>query len=163
MSCHSVRRTFVVFALAGVLHLFLVSPPSASAAAPAVRTSLPAVESEVMCVTCKIPLPVAQSPQASRERAFIAGLVLRGRTLAQIKSALVREYGPAVLALPPARGFGLAVYLVPPTLLLLVLLALGLLLLRSRRRARAAAASAPPPSLSPGDSARLQADMARFD
>ena len=35
------------------------------------RTTLPAVESQVMCVTCKIPLTVAQSPQADRERAYI--------------------------------------------------------------------------------------------
>jgi cytochrome c-type biogenesis protein CcmH len=152
-------RALVAVLLAAVLHSVVASP---AAAAPAARTSLPAVEGEVMCVTCKIPLPVAQSPQASRERAFIEGLVLRGRTLAQIKGALVHEYGPAVLALPPARGFGLAVYLVPPSLLLLVLLSLALLLRRSRRRAFAASSVAPPP-LSPADAARLQADMARFD
>jgi cytochrome c-type biogenesis protein CcmH len=152
-------RALVAVLLAAALHLVVASP---AAAAPAVRTSLPAVESEVMCVTCKIPLPVAQSPQASRERAFIKGLVLQGRTLSQIKRALVREYGPAVLALPPDSGFGLAVYLVPPLLLLLVLALLALLLPRLRRRARAASALSPPP-LSPADAARLEADMARFD
>ena len=39
--------------------------------APPPRTSLPAIERQVMCVTCKIPLNVAQSPQADRERAYI--------------------------------------------------------------------------------------------
>ena len=99
-------------ALLIALALHAVVPPPARAVAA--RTTLPAVESQAMCVTCKIPLTVAQSPQADRERAFIARLIDAGLTEAQIKRALVREYGPAVLALPRAHGFGLAVYLVPP-------------------------------------------------
>src|SRR5882724_7539524 len=70
----------------------------AQAAAP--RASLPTIERQVMCVTCKIPLNVAQSPQADRERAFIQGLIDKGEDEAAIKHALVGQYGPAVLALP---------------------------------------------------------------
>ena len=66
-----------------------------------------------MCVTCKIPLNVAESPQADRERAFIRELIDEGRDEAQIKHALVGQYGTTVLALPPASGFDLTVYLVP--------------------------------------------------
>jgi cytochrome c-type biogenesis protein CcmH len=132
-----------------------------------IRTTLPAVESQVMCVTCKIPLIVAQSPQANRERAFIQSLIDQGATEAQIKRALLREYGPAVLALPPSHGFGLAAYLVPPCVVLALLVLLALLLPRWRRRTRAAlaagAASGSSPVLSPADAARLDADIARFD
>ena len=64
-------------------------------------------------MTCKIPLNVAQSPQADRERAFIQGLIDRGESEGQIKTALVGQYGPAVLGLPEAHGFDLAAYLVP--------------------------------------------------
>ena len=53
-----------------------------------------------MCVTCKIPLELAQSPQADRERALIAELIGRGYDEAQIKHELVAQYGPSVLALP---------------------------------------------------------------
>ncbi len=131
------------------------------------RTTLPAVESQVMCVTCKISLSVAQSPQADRERAYIQRLIDEGRTLPQIKSALVYQYGSAVLALPPAHGFDLGAYLVPAVAVLALLLLATLLLPRWRRRAAQAAREAeqvPPPSaLSPSDAARLQADMARFD
>ena len=66
-----------------------------------------------MCVTCKIPLNVAQSPQADRERAYIQSLIDEGHTEAQIKHALVGQYGPAVLGLPGAHGFDLTAYLVP--------------------------------------------------
>jgi cytochrome c-type biogenesis protein CcmH len=134
---------------------------------PMPRTSLPAVESQVMCVTCKIPLTVAQSPQANRERAYIQGLIAQGEDEAQIKQALVEQYGPQVLALPAAHGFDLTVYLVPLAAVVVALALLALLLPRWRRRARAgiAAASgiAASPPLDPADAARLEADRARFD
>ena len=117
-----------------------------------------------MCVTCKIPLNVAQSPQADRERAYIQGLIDQGDSEAQIKSALVGQYGPAVLGLPSTHGFDLAAYLVPLAAVLALLGALALLLPRWRRRAHAQAArEAPPRTLSPGDAARLEADLSRFD
>ncbi len=133
------------------------------------RTTLPAVESQVMCVTCKISLSVAQSPQADRERAYIQRLVDEGRTLAEVKSALVYQYGSAVLALPPSHGFDLGVYIVPAVVVLALLVAAAVLLPRWRRRARAAQAARDAEeipaqaALSSVDAARLQADMARFD
>jgi cytochrome c-type biogenesis protein CcmH len=145
------------------LHAAVAVPAAPSTG---VKTTLPAVESQAMCVTCKIPLTVAQSPQADRERAFIQRLIDAGLTEAQIRRALVREYGPAVLALPSTHGFDLAVYLVPPCVVLALLGLLALLLPRWRRRARAAAArgaSPASPVLSPSDEARLDADIARFD
>ncbi len=144
-----------------------VAPAATTAPAPGARTTLPAVESQAMCVTCKIPLTVAQSPQADRERAFIQRLIDSGLSEAQIKRALVREYGPAVLALPSTHGFDLAVYLVPPCVVLALLGLLALLLPRWRRRSGAApgaaAASHSSPGLSPSEEARLDADIARFD
>ncbi len=161
---HLAPRALVLVVLAVALHAVCASP--ALAAGPvAPRTTLPAVEGQVMCVTCKIPLLVAQSPQASRERAFIERLIVLGDTEAQIKRALVAQYGPTVLALPPAHGFDLAAYLVPLCVVLALLALLALLLPRWRRRARDAviAGDAPSPTLSPADTARLEADMARFD
>jgi cytochrome c-type biogenesis protein CcmH len=132
---------------------------------PTPKTTLPAVEAQAMCVTCKIPLQVAQSPQADRERAFIARLIAAGLTETQIKRALVREYGPAVLALPPGHGFDLAVYLVPIALVAGLLALLAVLLPRWRRRGREGFSGTPGPSptIAPADAARLEADMARFD
>jgi cytochrome c-type biogenesis protein CcmH len=141
---------------------------SAPHALPTPRTTLSAVESQVMCVTCKIPLTVAVSPQANRERAYIQQLIDRGETLPQIKRALVFQYTDAVLALPPSHGFDLGVYLVPAAVALVLLATVAVLLPRWRRRARAvqAAREAEGVSTAPldrADTARLEADMARFD
>ncbi len=138
--------------------------PAQVLGAVVIRTTLPAVEGQVMCVTCKIPLTIAVSPEATRERVFIQRLIDQGRTEAQIKRALVHEYGPAVLSLPSSHGFGLTAYLVPPLVLLATLALLALLLPRWRRRARVApAAGDASPTLTAADRARLDADMARFD
>jgi cytochrome c-type biogenesis protein CcmH/NrfF len=137
------------------------------------KTSLPAIESQVMCVTCKIPLSVAQSAQADRERAFIVSEIERGKSAGQVKQALVGQYGQQVLALPAARGFDAAAYLVPIVAAVLVLAVLALLLARWRRRGASAPASATaggkatanggPAAMSPADTARLESDLARFD
>jgi cytochrome c-type biogenesis protein CcmH/NrfF len=132
-----------------------------SAAAP--RPTLPTIERQVMCVSCKIPLNVAESQQADRERAFIQGLIDDGRSEAQIKRALVAQYGTAVLGLPAAQGFDLAAYLVPLAVVVALLALVALLLPRWRRRtSRDGAAATPSPPLDPGDAARLDADLARF-
>ncbi|MGA7705958.1 MAG: cytochrome c-type biogenesis protein CcmH [Solirubrobacteraceae bacterium] len=137
-------------------------PASAGANTPA--TSLPVIERQVMCVTCKIPLNVAESPQADRERALIRRLIAAGDSEAQVKNALVGQYGPAVLGLPASKGFDLAAYLVPVAVVLALLALLALLLPSWRRHARASAASASSaPKLSEGDAARLDADLRRFD
>ena len=100
----------------------------------------------------------------ARERAYIQGLIDQGDSEAQIKRALVGQYGPAVLALPSTHGFDLAAYLVPLAAVLLLLAVLVLLLPRWRRQAAAQAdREAPPPALSSGDAARLEADLSRFD
>jgi cytochrome c-type biogenesis protein CcmH len=137
---------------------------AASARAAEPRAGLPAIERQVMCVTCKIPLNEAQAPQAERERAFIRRLIEEGRSEAQIKDALVGQYGSTVLALPGAHGFDVAVYAVPGAVVLALLALLAVLLPSWRRRARARAASARAPGqLSATDAARLDADIARFD
>jgi len=139
--------------------------PAPSAANPRPRASLPEIEAQVMCVTCKIPLNVAQSPQADRERAYIQSLIDRGEDEAAIKRALVGQYGVNVLGLPKASGFGLAAYLVPIAVVLGLLALLLTLVPRWRRRARAQALAtgAASPSLDPGDAARLDSELARFD
>jgi len=122
------------------------------------------IERQVMCVTCKIPLNVAESPQADRERVLIRRLIAEGKTETQVKSALVGQYGAAVLGLPASKGFDVTAYLVPVALVLGLLALLMLLLPSWRRHARAQAGSAPStPELSEAEAARLDADLERFD
>jgi cytochrome c-type biogenesis protein CcmH len=152
------RRAPIAAALALLAALTLAAP--AGAAAP--RTSLSAVENEVMCVTCRVPLSIADSPEADRERAFIDARIRQGDTKAEIKQALVAQYGDRVLATPSDHGVDLAAWLVPGALVVLALVALGIALPRWRRsRERAAPALRPP--LDPADARRLDEDLARFD
>lgn len=137
---------------------------NAAAGGTGTHTSLPVIERQVMCVTCKIPLDVAQSQQADRERAFIQSLIDEGQNEAQIKRALLAQYGPTVLGLPSAHGFDLTVYLVPLAAMLALLAVLAILLPRWRRRARAQATRAvAAPMLDSADAARLDADLTKFD
>jgi cytochrome c-type biogenesis protein CcmH len=144
---------------------FALTP--AGALAVKQRTSMQAVLPQVMCVTCGIPLSNAQSVQADDERSYIQQLIYRGDTLSQIKTALVAQYGPHVLALPPASGFDLTVYLAPIAVLLAMLGTLAVLLPRWRRNRASADASGASAGrgdpLSPEDAARLEADLAGFD
>lgn len=142
-------------------------PTAAPAIAAAVRqqASLTNIENDVMCVACHESLAVAQSPQAYSERAFIRMLIKQGQTKAQIEKTLVAQYGPAVLGQPPAHGFNLTVYILPPAVLLAGLMTLALTLPKWRRRARARAAAAVPttgPALAPADARRLDEDLARY-
>lgn len=151
-----IRRTLVGVVVAVTLTAL---PGGAAAAAP--RTTLAAVEHDVMCTVCGVPLELAESAQADRERAFIRSLIDRGQTKAQVERALVTQYGRAVLALPRHSGFSLAAYLVPIALALAVGLALSLTLPRWRRRPAEATAVAAAPS--PADAAWLDDELARLD
>ncbi len=137
--------------------------PTAATALAAARASLPQIERQVMCVTCKIPLNVAESPQADRERAYIQSLIDRGYTETRIKHALVGQYGASVLGLPPDHGVGVAAYLVPLVAVLALAALLAVLLPRWRRRSRTSGGGEPPAPLAPSDAARLESDLARFD
>ncbi len=143
----------------------LVAAQASGAIALEPRTTLPAIERQVMCVTCKIPLNVAESPQADEEREFIQELIGRGEDEAQIKRALVAQYGQSVLALPSTHGFDLVAYLVPIVVVLALAGMLAFLLPSWRRRARdrETASRARGPSLSPSQSTLLEEDMARYD
>lgn len=146
-----------LLAAAALLVLALAAP--APAAEP--RASLPDIEDEVMCVTCNVPLNIAESPQASRQRAFIRRLVEEGRTKDEIKAVLVEEYGEDVLALPDDSGVGLAAYAVPIILVVALLAALAVVAPRWRHRSPAAAADGPP--VTDAELRRLDDDLTRYD
>jgi cytochrome c-type biogenesis protein CcmH len=136
----------------------------AAAPAHAAQASLTDIEDEVMCVVCNVPLNVAESPQADRERALIRGLIAEGRTKTQIKDALVAEYGQAVLATPHGGGVDWAAWAIPAGLIALVLAALAIAVPRWRRTgAPAAAAPGAGPALDAADARRLDEDLARYE
>jgi cytochrome c-type biogenesis protein CcmH/NrfF len=141
--------------------LLALLAPEAAATAP--RTTLGDVEDEVMCPVCGTPLNVSESPQANRERAYIRELIAQGRTKAQIKRALVAQFGPNVLALPESdKGVNWAVYVVPAALVLAAIVALAIFVPRWRRR-RPEEHEPPPAKLSGEDARRVERELARLD
>jgi cytochrome c-type biogenesis protein CcmH len=153
--------------LAAVVVVFLAcaaSLPAAAAVAAAPRASLTDIENDVMCPSCRESLSVAQSPQAMAERAYIQGLINQGLDKKQIEQNLVGQYGPAVLAKPPADGFNLTVYVLPAVLVAGGLALLAVVLPRWRRAARARRAEpvAGGPDLAPSDAGRLEDELSRF-
>jgi cytochrome c-type biogenesis protein CcmH len=157
-------RRLALAATLGAL-LLTVAASAATQAAPVQRTSLNAVESEVMCVSCGVPLAIADSPQADAERREITRLVKQGMTKQEILDNLVGTYGDRVLASPKDKGFGLAAYLVPIAIVLAMLIALAVYLPRWRRNRdpENGAIAADGPALTDADSQRLAEDLARYD
>jgi cytochrome c-type biogenesis protein CcmH len=150
----------------GVFLVLLVSLMlPASAAAATSQTSISDVEDEVMCPICGTLLELAESPQAQRERVLVKRLIAEGKSKAEIKDALVAEYGREVLALPGGSGFDLSAYLVPAIAFLVAVIALALSVRRWHRAAKSpgggdgATVSAPRGE----DAERLEDDIARYD
>ena len=149
-----------------LLALALVAASPAAAQTP--RASLPDIEDEVMCLECGTALNVSNSDVADQERDFIAGLIAQGKSKAEIKAALVDEYGPRVLAEPEDDGFQLTAWVVP---LLAAFAALALVVLVARRwrgrgragDAAAAATGGPEAALDEVDARRLDAELAAYD
>ncbi len=139
---------------------------AASTSTPtAAKASYLEVVNDVMCVVCHEPLEVAQSPEAFQERDYIRQLVAQGKTRKEIEDDLVQQYGPAVLARPPAHGVNLLVYIIPPVVLILGIAIIAVFIPRWRRRAREAAAEEPTQSAATMDAAdakRLNEDLGRF-
>ncbi len=83
---------------------------AAAAAAPPVQADL---EAEIVCPTCKTTLDQSSSPIATRMKSYIRERIAAGDSAAEIKAQLVDQFGPAVLAEPPKRGFDLLAWLLP--------------------------------------------------
>jgi cytochrome c-type biogenesis protein CcmH len=129
------------------------------------KTSYIEVVDDVMCVVCHEPLAVAQSPEAFQERDYIRQLIAQGKTRNEIESDLVTQYGPAVLARPPANGVNVLVYIIPPLVLIAGLITLAVFIPRWRRRGRQSdeeQAARPATALDPADAQRLNDDLGRF-
>ncbi|MET0559872.1 MAG: cytochrome c-type biogenesis protein [Solirubrobacterales bacterium] len=152
-----------IAAVLSILSVTAFASPAALAAEP--TASQTQIEAEVMCPVCGTLLQLAESPQAQREKAFVRRLIREGKAGQQVKDALVAEYGEAVLALPKGKGFNLSAYLVPAIAFVVALVALLFGVLRWRRAGDPPGGDSrqPPQGPTPEDSARLDADLARYD
>jgi len=131
------------------------------AAAPAAATPSPSdLEAEFVCPTCKTTLDQSDSPIARRMKQVIRSSLAEGKTEAQIRDQLVAQFGPAVVAEPPKKGFDLLAWLVPLGVLAAGAVGVGAIAWGWRRRR----ADEPPPApLDPALERRVDAELERFD
>lgn len=150
-------RAAAAVVLAAVVAALAASLALASEGQP----TLAELESEVICPTCKTTLDQSSSPVAQRLRAFIRERIAAGDSKSEIKDQLVAQFGEQVLASPPARGFNLLAWVLPPVALVAGAAVVGLLAVRwSRRRGE----RDPPPAPPTADlDRRIDEELARFD
>jgi cytochrome c-type biogenesis protein CcmH len=97
--------------LAVAAALVLAAPAAAACTQP--KTSLSALEGEIMCPTCKTTLDQSDAPAAQRIEHRIQVLIDQCRSEAEIKRDLVDNFGAGILAAPPREGFDLLAWWLP--------------------------------------------------
>ena len=99
--------------------------PATTSGDPALEARVRAVASELRCPVCQ-GLSIQDSPSelAQEMKAVVREQLAQGRTPEQVKRYFIDRYGEWILLQPRARGFNLAIYVLP-----LLALAGGLALL----------------------------------
>ncbi len=137
-----------------------------AASASEQRPTLSELEGQVMCPSCHTPLDQSESPAADRIRAFIRARIRAGDTRSEIKERLAREFGPAILAAPPRKGFDLLAWWLPVVGVAGGGIALAVLAWRwsaARGEAGVPAVSASADGLPPELERRVDEELARFE
>jgi cytochrome c-type biogenesis protein CcmH len=147
-----VKRLFLLVLTA----LILVPVARASEQHP----TLAELEGEVMCPVCDTTLDQSSSPAAQQIKRVIANRIAAGDTKTQIKDKLVAEYGNAILAAPPHKGFGLVAWWLPVIGILAAAVAVGV---GAGRWARAREPAPVGPPLDPALERRLDDELRRFE
>ena len=146
------KRLFPIVLLA----LLIVPAAHASERHP----TLGELEGEVMCPVCETTLDQSSSPAAQQIKRVIATRIAAGDTRTQIKDRLVAEYGSAILAAPPHKGFGLVAWWLPVAGILAAAVAVGV---GARRWARAREPAPAGPPLDAASERRLDDELRRYE
>jgi cytochrome c-type biogenesis protein CcmH/NrfF len=145
------RRAALALAVAGLAlaGLVLAGPEAARSERGQAEGWAYAVAREIMSPFCPgRTLAECPSPQAQTLRAWLLVQEAAGRSRADVEAELLERYGDQILALPPARGFGLTAYAIPVAVFLAGGAVVALFLRRQTREARAELRPRPAP-LSP--------------
>jgi cytochrome c-type biogenesis protein CcmH len=128
--------------------LLMVNLAAAPALSPQLEAQARTLETQLVAPCCwSQQVSVHQSPAATEVRQDIRRRLSRGETPQQVLDAYVTQFGTHVLVVPPATGFNVMLYAVPPVALLA---SAGLVLVLVRRFTQAkpdeadAAAGRPP-------------------
>jgi cytochrome c-type biogenesis protein CcmH len=152
----------VIRLLAGVLAALALGGSALTGHAIASPPRQADLEAEIVCPTCKTTLDMSTSPIAARMKSFIRVRIAAGDTSEQIKAQLVAQFGPAVLAEPPKRGFDLLAWLLPLAALALGIVVVGALAWTWSRR-RDSRPGEREPELDPDLERRVDEELARYE
>jgi len=144
--------------VATAVALGLLCAGAASAAPPNAAD----LEAELVCPVCETTLDQSTAPVAERMKVFIRVRIAAGDSEAEIKDALVAQFGAGVLAEPPGGGFGALAWLLPLVGLLAGAVAVALLV-RAWSRRDPPSGRAPSERLDPELERRVDDELARFD
>jgi cytochrome c-type biogenesis protein CcmH len=149
------RRLVILCALSVALAATHAPAPAAD------RPSAADLEAELVCPTCKTTLDMSDAPVARRMKAIIRARLAAGASESAIKAELVDQFGRAVLAEPPKRGFDLLAWLLPLGGAAVAIVGVALLAWGwSRRRIDDEVGE---PRLDPELDRRVDDELARFD
>jgi cytochrome c-type biogenesis protein CcmH len=132
----------------------------APAAASEERPTAAELESELVCPVCETTLDTSNAPVALRMKAFIRERIAAGATKSEIKDELVEQFGPAVLAVPPRKGFDWVAWVLPLAGLVVAVVVVGGL---AWRWSRVRADDPEPAPLDPDLERRLDDELDRFE
>ena len=92
-----------------VIALVLAAPVGASEKRPTAAE----LESELVCPVCETTLDTSNAPVALRVKGGSRERIAAGDTKSEIEASRGDQFGPAVLAEPPKKGFELLAWLLP--------------------------------------------------
>ncbi len=141
--------------------VFLALAPAALASEQ--HPTLNELEGQVMCPVCHTTLDQSSSPVARQIETFISARIAAGDTRSEIKRELVVQYGPAILAAPPHKGFGLLAWWLPLAGLLVGVGAVSVAVWHWSRSREASEPAPPPAALEPDLERRVDEELARLD
>jgi cytochrome c-type biogenesis protein CcmH len=136
---------------------------AAPAAASELKPTPAELESELVCPVCETTLDTSDAPVARRMKAFIRARIAAGDTKSEIKAQLVDQFGTAVLAVPPRKGFDLVAWVLPLAGLALGIVVVGALAWRWSHRRGESAPGEDTAALDPALERRLDAELERFE
>jgi cytochrome c-type biogenesis protein CcmH len=118
------------------------------------------LEAELVCPVCETTLDQSNAPVAERMKLYIRERIAAGDTEQEIKDALVREFGPGVLATPGKSGFGLLAWLLPLAALVAGAVVVGVLV---RTWSRSRTPPGPERPLDPELERKVDEELARYE
>jgi len=146
--------------LVAVLALGLAAPGAALACNGWTEADM---QSQLMCITCRVPIDQSESAFAQHVRDFVHQKCQAGWTSSQVKDTLVARFGEEILAAPPKHGFSLLAWLVPGAVLLTGIGIAAALALRWSRSRQGPPRSPPGGDIDATLAARIDADLAGFE